>query len=143
MPDITSIIETLIVNAFMSKQASAPRINKLEWALLILCILCVATGIFFLDVALYQYLESLYTPYIAALISSALVFAAALVAIIINAFLHRKKATNHSSAQDELSEHIHTLIKGVYTELEDPIRENPKTSVIVAALAGLFAARHI
>lgn len=142
MSGITSAIEALITSTFVNKVFML-RINKTKWILLAFCILCISIAIFFLALALYQYLVSLYAPYIAALISSALIFTAAIAAIILNAFLQRKNAVSHQSAQDEFSENIHVLIREICNELEVPIRENPKTSVIIAALTGLVAARRI
>jgi hypothetical protein len=143
MPGITSVIEALITSTFVNKQIFMLRANKTEWVLLAFCTLCAGAGIFFLVLALYQYLGGLYAPYLAALISSALVFATALVTVMLKTALHYKKPPNPQSAQDEFSENIHALIKDICRELEDPVRENPKTSVAIAAIAGLLAARRI
>jgi hypothetical protein len=141
MSGITSAIEALVTSTF--NKVFVLRINKTKWILLAFCALCVSAGLFFLALALYEYLEDLYAPYIAALISSALVFTAAIAAILLNMFLQRKNTSHYRSAQDELSEHIRVLIKEICNELEGPIIENPKTSVLIAALAGLVAARRI
>ena len=141
MSGITSAIEALAASTF--NKVFTLRINKTKWILLAFGALCVSAGLFFLALALYKYLGSLYEPYIAALISSALVFAAAIAVILLNAFLQHKNAVHQRSAQDEFSEHIHVLIKEICNELEGPIIENPKTSVLIAALAGLVAARRI
>ena len=143
MPGLTSVIEALIASTLANRPISMLPANKTEWALLALCTFCASAGIFFLALALYEYLEGLYAPYIAALISSALIFVIALAALALKAVLHREKTSSPQSAQDEFSQNIHVLIKDICEELEVPVRENPKTSVAIAALAGLLAARRI
>jgi uncharacterized membrane protein YbhN (UPF0104 family) len=136
-----SVIQTLVAAAFQKRNAMTHA--KAELALLVFSFLCAGLGILFLALALYQYIESLYAPDIAALISSTIVFAAAILAVLLSEFLVSKKGPVNKSAEEELSENIHVLITEVFNELEDPIRENPKISVAVAALAGMLASRHL
>jgi hypothetical protein len=137
MSGIISLIEPLIAAMFVK------RTGKTEWALLILAVLCGGMGLFFLALGLYRYLENFYAAHIAALISSLLVFAVAALAMGLRKVLLSKRISSHKSVHDELTENIHVLVTGLFDELEVPIRENPKTSVALAALAGLLAARRI
>jgi len=143
MPGITSLIETLLAATFVDKRASMLRTGKTEWALLGLAGLGACIGIFFLTLALFQSLESLYTPYIAAFISALIAFAVAATAIASREFILSKNASTYASVQDSFKENIHVVIRDICNELEEPIRENPITSVAIAALAGLLAARRI
>jgi len=54
-----------------------------------------------------------------------------------------EKTAPVKTVQDEFTETIHGLIASLRNELEDPIRENPKTSMAIAALSGMLAARRI
>lgn len=143
MPDISSVIEALVTAMLVERRALTSRTAKMELALLILAALCAGTGVFFLVLALYQYLGALFAPPAAAFVAAAAVFAAAVLAVLLKEFIRFKRVSGHKPVHDELSENIHALITNLYHELEEPIRENPKMSVAVAALAGLFAARRI
>jgi hypothetical protein len=141
MPDISPVIEAL-VTSMLERSVVSSRTAKTERVLLVFAALCAGTGVFFLALALYQYLESLFAPPVAALASAAAVFATAVLAVLLREYIG-KKAPAHKPARDEFSENIHALITSLYHELEEPIRENPKMSVAIAALAGLFAARRL
>lgn len=144
MPAITALLQALIANFFISRQPAAVRRSKMEWAFLGLFSLCASIGIFFLVLAMYQYIELFYAPYIAALISAGILFVPALIAILIKAILARKEEqVQPQSIHDQLSEQIHNLIKELGAELEDPIKDNPKMAILLAALAGLIVARKI
>jgi hypothetical protein len=143
MPDMISVIEAIVASMLAGRRPLMSTASKAEWALLIFAALCAGAGIFFLAIALYQSLERLFIPPVAALISAAVVFAAAILAILLREFIKFKETSGHKPAHDELNQNIHTLMTSLYHELEEPIRENPKMSVAVAALAGLFAARRI
>ncbi len=143
MPGITSIIETLLAATFIDKRAMSLRTGKAEWVLLGLAVSGGCIGVIFLAMALLQSLESLYAPYIAALVSALISFAVVAAAMTSREYMKSKNASAYTSVQDDFKENIHVLIADICRELEEPIRENPLTSVAVAALAGLIAARRI
>ena len=145
MPDITPIIKTVVAGLLAGGRPQMTSINKTEWALLAFAILCASADVFFLALALYQYLTNLYPSPApaAALISAAIFFAVALLAALLRKVITQKTALMPTSVEDDLKEKIHILIASLFNELEEPIRENPKTSMAVAALAGLLAARRI
>lgn len=49
------------------------------------------------------------------------------------------RAASRSSPVSDLAQTVKDLIDGVTTELEEPIRENPKTAIALASLAGYLA----
>lgn len=139
MSEIMATVEDLIVEAVVGGKALLPHINKAEWALLATSALFAVTGVFFLALSLNRYFENIYAPDKAALVSAVVVFTGALLAMMLRALLRLRKESNIESSRKEIRDNIHVLIRDVCTELEDPVRENPKTAVAVAALAGFLA----
>ncbi len=125
--------------AFINGQM-VPRINKTAWALRGVSVLLAGAGIIFLVMALNQYLETIYAPGMAALASAVLVLAGALMVEMLRSLLQHKTDTPSFAEQDNLKNNLHDLIQTISNELEDPVKENPKTAVILAALAGFFMA---
>ena len=144
MPDISPIIKAVISNMLSNNRSLMTPTDKTIWALLFFMGLCAGAVIFFLALALYQYLSVLYDrPSLASLISAAIFFAAALVAAVVRKLLMDEKPQMSRSIDEEIKDNIHTLMLSLFQELEEPIRDHPKTSVTIATLAGLLAGRRI
>src|ERR1700761_6734678 len=137
MPTLLHVLEMFLSGAFNDKTASA-RADKIEWALLAFAALCGTVGIVFLAMALYLYLESLYEPRLAALVSSLIAFALAIVLSVAKNAFKPEKVPAPSPVQS-----VHAMVADLINELEGPIRENPTTSVTLAALAGIIAGRRL
>jgi H+/Cl- antiporter ClcA len=144
MSDFTPIIKAVVSNMLSNNRSLMTPTDKTVWALLFFIGLCAGTVVFFLALALYQYLSALYDrPSLASLVSAAILFAVALVAAVVRKLLMDEKPQIHRSAEEEIKENIHTLMLSLFQELEEPIRDHPKTSVTIATLAGLLAGRRI
>ena len=144
MPDMTPIIKAVVASLLDGNRSLVSPAGKTEWALLVFIGLCVAVDVFFLAMALYQYLTRTFPPSGAALVSAAIFFAAALLAAVIRKLMTREaQPPRHTSAEEELKEKIHFLMLSLFNELEEPIRDHPKTSVTIATLAGMFAGRRM
>ncbi len=142
MPSIASVVEELIVAAVFSEKASIPHKNKTDWALTALSVLLAGAGILFLILALDRYLEDIYTPVLAALACTGCLFTAAVILTFTVHCLRTKRMAPINSARHPLAENLHVILEAVCLELEDPIKENPKTAVLTAALAGFLATNH-
>lgn len=141
MPSIVTAVEELLIAAMIGEKLLPSRKSKMDWALTALSVLLGGIGVFLAVLGLNRFLEGRYTPDIAALIAAAVVLTAALLAgVAAHRFRHRK-ALHLGSVKDELGKNIHTLIEQICSELDEPVRENPKTAVMLAALAGFIAAR--
>lgn len=130
------------MDAVVSGRAMMPHMNKAEWLLLGISAFFGAAGIFFLALSLNRYLERIYTPDKAALASAGVVFAGSFLAVLLRTILKSRKESKLEESRKEIRDNIHVLVRDVYSELEDPIRENPKTAVAVAAIAGFLAVNH-
>jgi hypothetical protein len=142
MSGIASVVEELIVAAVFSEKASMPRKNKTDWALTALSVLLAGAGILFLILALDRYLEDIYTPVLAALACTGCLFTATVILTFIVHCLRTKRMVRMNSTRHPLAENLHAILEAACIELEDPIKENPKTAVLAAALAGFLATNH-
>jgi hypothetical protein len=139
MSGIASMIEGLLLTV-ISQRVLTPRKSRMDWVLMALSILLAGSGLFFLGLALERYLETLYQPDQAALAAGLLMIISAFLVSAAAWRLHRKKATHNLLGHAELGKSIQTLVQSLCSELEEPVRENPKAAILVAAVTGFIAA---
>ena len=104
-------------------------------------------GCIFALISLFIYLQDyLAAGYAALLIAAGLLVAAALFALAGKGSIKRYGyVTYHrgpyspSSPVGDLAKTVKDLIEGVTSELEEPIRDNPKMAIALASLAGYLA----
>jgi hypothetical protein len=144
MSGIATIVEKLVLAAVVSEKAWMPRTSRADWALAALSVVLAAGGSLFLVLALDRYLGGVYPPYVAALYCTAALFIAALTAAAILAARRNRAAKTRLMGDNRsaLAANINTMIASACGELEHPVRENPKTAMLVATLAGFFLANH-
>jgi len=136
MPDLAAILHEFIVPMLPDREKIARL--KIGLALNTLFILFALIGTIFAVIAVDRYLQNRYTPEVAALSVAALLFAVALLARISKYFILKKKVSPAKSAAPGAADGTYASIKGIFEELEEPIRENPKTALALAALAGML-----
>lgn len=141
MLSIAATIEDLLVAAMIGEK-TLPRKSTTEWAFRGLSVLLGGAGVFLSVLALTRFFDMRYAADMAALISAVAVFLAAFLAASISRRYRREKTSGLNAARDELGKNIHSLIQGICSELDEPIRENPKTAMLLASLAGFLTARH-
>jgi hypothetical protein len=141
MSGITVVIEELLMATVLAKKTSLPSKSKMDWAFMALSILLGCAGVFLSVLALDRFFEARYPLDIAALSSAAIVFTvAALIAATTYHCRHRKPPAS-STDRHELESNLHVLLESICAELESPVRENPKTAVLLAAIAGFITAQ--
>ena len=141
MLDIASILEELVMSMVAEKK-SFFRINKAGIALLLFSILLAVIGVVFSVLALDKYLERTYPPDIAAIGSAIVIFAVSFLAIILRRFTGPKKQLPQRPPANGQDGNPYELIKEICNEFEDPIRENPKMAVLMAAAAGMLMGKN-
>lgn len=142
MSGLLAVVEELLVATIISEKVLLPRKTKMDWALMALSILLGCMGIILSALALNLLLGESYSPGEAALISAAVIFIAALLVTAARYRFCQKKASNVSTARHEIEKNIRNLLEDICGELDGPVRENPKTAVALAALAGFITAQH-
>jgi K+ transporter len=141
MSGVVTVIEELLVATVMSKKGLLPRVSKTYWALMPVSVLLGCGGVFLLILSLDRFLEARYPLDIAALILAAAVFAAAILVAVIASYSRRNKALTLKTAQKDVEKNLRHLIEDVCDTLDDPIQDNPKTAVLLAAFAGFVTAQ--
>ena len=131
------VISTVMQSYFVEKK------NASGWGFVALSVLLFLIGLGFLIVAGYGFLIDQFdvrmgTLYMALIILTG-ALASAFAAHVIKHHMRLRARTNH----EMLAENIRAIINVVTNELEEPIRENPVTAALVAAIAGYAAARKI
>jgi hypothetical protein len=141
MSGIAVVIEELLMATVLAKKTSLPRKSKTDWALMALSVLLGCAGVFLSILALERFFEERYPLDVASLLSAVIVLAvAASIALATQHCRHRKPPVSNTN-QQELESSLHALLESICVELESPVRENPKTAVLLAAIAGFVTAQ--
>jgi hypothetical protein len=133
MSALADAARELIVTAILDEKLFLPRRSGAERAFFALSALLAGIGAVFMALALDKYLEEVYSPGTAALLCGA----AGLVLSLAAALLARRRAPPARAASED---DIRVLVEALASDLEQPVRENPKTAMAIAAAAGFFAA---
>jgi hypothetical protein len=137
---------TLLLESMVRRLAERPMVStkrKVKWGLSAFSAFLGVIAVFFLALSLYKYLEKTYTSDIAALGAAGAVLLLAMLSYLVAWIAGRKKKQLQTvSAQNDMKNDIRVLIHDVCRELDEPVRENPKTTLLIAALAGFFIANH-
>lgn len=141
------LMKQLVLDGLMSSPGPRmPRISFTAIALTMCSVLLAFMTLSVLFIAEYLYLVQIYTPYAAALIVAGTSLALTLVAWGAGKIISHKN-NNHdaryerdrNSSQPDIAKTVSALIDSIAEELEEPIRDNPKTAVAIAGLAGFLA----
>lgn len=147
----TPLIKQLMLSGIMSNSTVSrlPRINAEGLFFLWLAGVTTAIALGFLSFTAYIYLATIYVHHIAGLIVAGSALAVALIAASISILYMSRRAqrymTQSAGPQPDIAKTVTALIDSIAEELEEPIRENPKTAIMIASLAGFLAgdtARH-
>ncbi len=133
-------LEHAIISLLM--QESRPVRNQMGPALLFAGFLTVA-GSGFLVTAGYDWLVTHYDLQTARLVIGALILSLGIIIAAVVYGVYDKKRRQLQNYYGMLKDNIHSALEVVGEELEEPIRENPKTAVMIASLAGYIAAEKL
>ena len=146
MASAAPIIAQMVIDGLISRPKQSAGRPKTEIALSVFAGLMVATGAIFVLVALRLYLFALYTAPIATLLTACAAFAAAIVACAVAGMIQGKtrKAANYAvnaaaSNAEQAKDALLAALAAATEGLEEPIANNPRTSVFLASLAGYMA----
>lgn len=100
-------------------------------------------GLFLAIFGTHLWLLKIYTPEVAVLLTGALCLAlSALSALAILVILQYGRSQIKQVKQD-IEETISEVIDSAQAEISGPVRDNPKTAVLISALAGLYAGEKV
>lgn len=137
MAVIQPMIAQMVLNAVLSRPSKAPGMRKAE-----ICLLAV-TGIFsiigavFFFMALHSYALLHFVPWVAATITGATALIVGLICAVVAGGMEeaRQREGKRIDAEDPAKALIAALDHATQG-LEKPIHDNPRTSMLLASLAG-------
>lgn len=139
MSGIPNTVESLLAAVLIGKGLLTKRTSRVDEALTVLAILLCASGVILSILGLERLLETHYSPDVAAFLAAAAAFTVALLA----ALAQRLKNSFRRHAIRNTGNEIEKNLRGIFETLEEgihePIRDNPKMAVLIAALAGFAA----
>ena len=134
---IQPMITQMVLNAVLSRPSKAPGMRKAEICLLATTGILSVIGAVFLFMALHSYFLTLYAPWVAATITGAVALIVGLICAVIAGGMEeaRKRDFKRADAEDP-AQALLAALNHATQGLEKPISDNPRTSVLLASLAG-------
>lgn len=145
MAAFAPVLKQLMLDGIMSSPAMPrlPRVSPAGIFFLWFSALLIVMSLGFVLYAEFIYLSATYTAEIAALgvacTSLAVALLSAAVGMLMMSRRQVRRPVHHVGPQPDIAKTITGMIDSLATELEDPIRENPKTAIMIASLAGFLA----
>lgn len=136
------VIKQVITQGILGSAKAKVRYNTAGIALFGLAGSVGFLGLVFLAIAWNNYLLSAYSAPVAAAVTGGSVL---LLALVISGcgywILRRRKSAGNliPAKEKEVEDMIDLVLDSMLSELEEPIRQNPKTAMAIAGLAGLVA----
>lgn len=143
MPHLLPLIQGFILDRVLHSNALLSRRSKAGLVLMGLSALCVFVALIFLIIALHNYLETRYTADMAALITAGFVAGLAAIFALLGFSALNQRHSRLETVKQELTDNLAALFEAVGEELDDPVRNHPKTALAAAALAGFFVANKL
>lgn len=141
---LITVLDT-VLPLLMQRAAAPPPPPRTggNFALLALAGGGIVAGLVLANVALHTFLSGLYADDLAALLTAGAVFAEALAALGLRALLQQRNKEVATAAPQISPEEIQKMLGELYEGFEEPVRENPKTAVALAAVAGMLLGRRL
>lgn len=137
---ISALVKQLIVDGIVSTASRTTINNSASVGLYALAGGISIIGVVFLAIAVYGLLLENLTMPAAASITGAGILALAGVFVLIGKYAVKKIARRrHTEKFHNVEVLVGQLLEDVLGDIENPIRENPKTAMILAGLAGFMA----
>tara|TARA_R110000764_G_scaffold4085_1_gene16893 strand:- start:7798 stop:8232 length:435 start_codon:yes stop_codon:yes gene_type:complete len=132
------LAQSVAMNNLANKKTHVIRKSKIGLSLMTLAGFCLSGSVIFTIISGYGWLLTQYSQPIAALLVAGIIGGGALIFGLIGYRVLSKKPPP-AVQSDEMNEIITLAIDILGKELTDPIRDNPKTSMLLASLAGYIA----
>lgn len=142
MRALLPLLEPVIVQTLLNNRRARATNSKLGLGLMALSGLLFCTAFIFAVLSSYQWLASIYPPAEASLYLCGGLLGIGVVGTLVSALALRPKVPVHDVAE-ETTETIEQILLVLGDELAEPVKENPKTALFLAGLAGFFANEHV
>ncbi|MAE51103.1 MAG: hypothetical protein CMH27_04775 [Micavibrio sp.] len=139
MQGVIALLEQYAINRIMGAGSPVSHKSKAGLGLMALAGFLLLLGLGFLTYALNLWLYEMYAPQVATAITGGLCIFASLLIVMIGYLILQFKKMQHQKSQQEAMEMAVALIDYAQEELREPVEQNPKTSLALAATAGFVA----
>lgn len=134
---LAGLLSQLVISGASAYTNNRAEEVKKEWGLLALAMIGGVIALAFLTSALYMTAAAAYSPPIGALITGIAVAVFSLGCLF---FANRTEARVKRSWSSVNDNQVMEKVEEIISEIEQPIKENPGTAVLLASLAGFLAA---
>ena len=144
MSRLLPIAEQLIMMSALGSRAATPRpqdrlyqtIYAVSGVLAVVALICLAA-------AFAYWLRQQYTPDVVALVAGLGILALALLVAAAGYAVSEIRKNKIEAVGEEIKKKVLTALESVADEMEDPIRDHPKSSVAIATLAGYLVGNRL
>ena len=133
------LIMQLLAEGLLHRPARISAAGKAGLGFFILAGVLAVGGVVFMMISLHAWLLLSFTAELAALLTGASALLAAVLSGLCGLIAFRKWKERGTSRADDITRMIQSVLTMAGDQLQDPIRENPGTAMLVASLAGFFA----
>jgi hypothetical protein len=141
MAYLIPLIQQMLIS-LMTGSRSSPRFVLAEVVLIAISAILMCVGLIFGLYAENLWLDTKYAPEIAALATGGSAIILALIFLSIGKSIGNSKKSQFANSSPDISNTIKQVIEAIGEELEEPIRDNPKTAIALASLVGFVAGEH-
>jgi hypothetical protein len=138
-----AIAEQLIFSVLLNGTGMSEKKNQFGLGLAALSLFLGLAGLGFLIAAGYGYMQDEFGVRAATLFMAAIILGCALLSSLTAYGLFRYRQRRRRFYQRTIMQNVQAFVEEVCNELEEPIRENPKTAALIAGLAGFAAAQRL
>ncbi len=139
MHTLIGSIGSRLLSDTLHNKAPLPGRGKGVLGLIIFAAIIFYTGIGFLIYAAHYTFLNLYTANTAIALTGCLIIAVAFLTACIAAFLSYLKYKRLKILQSSIAEFAEMSLDMAQKELAEPVKDNPKTALLLASVAGLVA----
>lgn len=140
MRDVYKLAEATLVNFLINKHSPISKTGKFGVSMFSVALTFVLIGIGFFLYAIYHWFLMTYPPFTATLLLGfiflGLGFLAAAIVFAVTAYQRRKIMQMRTSITQDVKEFM-DLVEEEF-EFDNPLRENPKTTVAISSLVGFL-----
>ena len=140
---LAPVLKQLLIDGVMNSRLSPfPKFNATGLTFMGIAAVLAVAAVIFAVMTEYLWLRAFYAPYLAALVTACTAVLLSLVAAWIGSMTMKRDKRRDAIARGpspDIAKTLSSLIDSFEEELEQPIRENPKTAIMLASLAGFMA----
>ncbi len=140
MHKLLSIAQTLFLERILAGSFPVSQKSKLGILLLMASGLLGAVALAFFIIAFYLWVQTQFTPELAALVTAGAILSLAIIMALTALNVLHKRRVHAMSVRENLQDTIQTVIASFDDELGDHVRKNPGVALALAGLAGYIIA---